>query len=63
MNKSLIDLAYEYLLKRKHATFKEIYEYVKNVKEIPLEEESKEMVSLYTDIVLDNRFLLIKDNE
>lgn len=63
MNKSLVDLAYEFLIKRKHAGFKEIYDYVKISKETPIEAEAKEMVNLYTDMVLDNRFLLIQDNE
>ncbi|WP_342223941.1 DNA-directed RNA polymerase subunit delta [Spiroplasma endosymbiont of Asaphidion curtum] len=63
MNKSLVDLAYEFLIKRKHAGFKEIYDYVKIAKETPIEAEAKEMVNLYTDMVLDNRFLLIQDNE
>ncbi|WP_215826594.1 DNA-directed RNA polymerase subunit delta [Spiroplasma endosymbiont of 'Nebria riversi'] len=63
MNKSLVDLAYEFLIKRKHAGFKEIYDYVKIAKETTIESETKEMVNLYTDMVLDNRFLLIQDNE
>ncbi|WP_342264433.1 DNA-directed RNA polymerase subunit delta [Spiroplasma endosymbiont of Clivina fossor] len=63
MNKSLVDLTYEFLIKRKHAGFKEIYDYVKIAKETPIEAEAKEMVNLYTDMVLDNRFLLIQDNE
>ncbi|WP_338967609.1 DNA-directed RNA polymerase subunit delta [Spiroplasma endosymbiont of Lonchoptera lutea] len=63
MNKSLVNLAYEFLIKRKHAGFKEIYDYVKIAKETPIEAEAKEMVNLYTDMVLDNRFLLIQDKE
>lgn len=63
MYKSLVDLAYEFLIKRKHAGFKEIYDYVKIAKETPIEAEAKEMVNLYTDMVLDNRFLLVQDNE
>ncbi|WP_339025255.1 DNA-directed RNA polymerase subunit delta [Spiroplasma endosymbiont of Agriotes lineatus] len=63
MNNSLVDLAYEFLIKLKRAGFKEIYNYVKIAKETPIEVEAKEMVNLYTDMVLDNRFLLIQDNE
>lgn len=61
--KSLVDLAYDFLSAEKKASFKEIFAHIKNSKGETSQLEVKEMVNLYTDMVLDNRFLLLQDDQ
>lgn len=63
MKKSLVDIAYNYLLGKKVASFKEIYTYVLKQNEIDKTKIQKYVADLHTDMIYDNRFFLIKENQ
>ena len=63
MPKSLLDLAYDYLSNSANAvSFAEIWNYVKTTAELSEEEAANKVSRLYTNLMLDGRFVTLGDN-
>lgn len=63
MPKSLLDLAYDYLSNSTSAvSFAEIWNYVKTTAELSEEEAANKVSRLYTNLMLDGRFVTLGDN-
>ena len=64
VNKSLIELAYEFLSSSQDkVSFAKIWDYVKEKAELSDEEASKKVGQFYTNIMLDGRFVTLGDND
>lgn len=57
----LLEVAYEYLMKHKKASFSDIWKYVKKELEISAAYEEKAIGNLYTGMILDTKFFLKSD--
>lgn len=57
----LLEIAYQYLVKHKKASFSDIWKYVKKELNIPSEYEEKAIGNLYTGMILDTQFFLKSD--
>lgn len=57
----LLEVAYQYLMKHKKASFSDIWKYVKKELDIPYQYEEKAIGNLYTGMILDTKFFLKSD--
>lgn len=63
MPKSLLDLAYDYLSNSDTAvTFQDMWKYVKETANLTDEEAAAKVSRLYTNLMLDGRFVTLGDN-
>lgn len=64
MPKSLLDHAYEYLCnKPESVSFQEMWNYIKDAAELTEEQAANKVSSLYTNLMLDGRFVTLGDNQ
>lgn len=62
-NKSLIEIAYEFVSSQKDPVlFKTIWEAVKEKAELTEEEAAAKLSRFYTNLILDGRFVTLQDN-
>lgn len=57
----LLEVAYQYLMKHKKASFSDIWKYVKKELNISTQYEEKAIGNLYTGMILDTKFFLKSD--
>ena len=57
----LLEVAYQYLMKHKKASFNDIWKYVKKELNISSQYEEKAIGNLYTGMILDTKFFLKSD--
>ncbi|MCQ2086977.1 MAG: DNA-directed RNA polymerase subunit delta [Bacilli bacterium] len=64
MERSLIEIAYEYVSgKKTSSSFKDIWAYVAKEAELTAEEAAKRISRFYTNLMLDGRFVTLGENE
>ena len=64
MSKSLIEIAYEFVVKHKSSVnFSEIWEHVKKESGMSEEEANKKAGQFFTNMMLDGRFVTLGENE
>lgn len=62
--RSMTDVAYEYLSKRKRAIeFLKLWEYVNTTLNVPVEKAKSKKVDFYSELMLDNRFASLQGNK
>lgn len=64
MEKSMLDLAYDYLDKnaKEPVSFADLWNYVKDTLNLTEDEAGNKISSFYTNLTLDGRFVLLGDN-
>ena len=64
MERSLIEIAYEYVSSKKESSsFKDIWAYVVEKAELTPEEAAAKVSRFYTNLMLDGRFVTLGENE